>query len=377
MTLQGIDFLPPQVTLENALDLYKSVAEINSLIGALNTQINHSLVSTQMIQLLTLSESVQSTRIEGTQVTFLDIIEETPNEQKSTEVTEVLNYKDALDYGVMQIKNGNPITTRLIHELHKILMGRNTRGTTVSSGEFRKIQNFIGPSSNIKDAVYIPVPAHEIDDYMTNWEHYINRVKHPSFNQVLKEGYTLLDEQSDPLIKTAIMHAQFESIHPYLDGNGRLGRILIVLNMMAESAVNAPIFFVSEELERERLRYYNLLNSVRGSHADWYKWIHFYLRACQRMILNLQTKLENIETLAKEGLKKINQADGSKIMDVWFYTFTTPNVTVKYAAKSLNMSENTARMHLNTLVELGMIDVDHARKRNKVYVNYDLLQILR
>ncbi|EHA6116218.1 Fic family protein [Staphylococcus pseudintermedius] len=377
MTLQGIDFLPPQVTLENALDLYKSVAEINSLIGALNTQINHSLVSTQMIQLLTLSESVQSTRIEGTQVTFLDIIEETPNEQKSTEVTEVLNYKDALDYGVMQIKNGNPITTRLIHELHKILMGRNTRGTTVSSGEFRKIQNFIGPSSNIKDAVYIPVPAHEIDDYMTNWEHYINRVKHPSFNQVLKEGYTLLDEQSDPLIKTAIMHAQFESIHPYLDGNGRLGRILIVLNMMADSAVNAPIFFVSEELERERLRYYNLLNSVRGSHADWYKWIHFYLRACQRMILNLQTKLENIETLAKEGLKKINQAAGSKIMDVWFYTFTTPNVTVKYAAKSLNMSENTARMHLNTLVELGMIDVDHARKRNKVYVNYDLLQILR
>ncbi|MDU9314068.1 Fic family protein [Staphylococcus pseudintermedius] len=377
MTLQGIDFLPPQVTLENALDLYKSVAEINSLIGALNTQINHSLVSTQMIQLLTLSESVQSTRIEGTQVTFLDIIEETPNEQKSTEVTEVLNYKDALDYGVMQIKNGNPITTRLIHELHKILMGRNTRGTTVSSGEFRKIQNFIGPSSNIKDAVYIPVPAHEIDDYMTNWEHYINRVKHPSFNQVLKEGYTLLDEQSDPLIKTAIMHAQFESIHPYLDGNGRLSRILIVLNMMAESAVNAPIFFVSEELERERLRYYNLLNSVRGSHADWYKWIHFYLRACQRMILNLQTKLENIETLAKEGLKKINQAAGSKIMDVWFYTFTTPNVTVKYAAKSLNMSENTARMHLNTLVELGMIDVDHARKRNKVYVNYDLLQILR
>ncbi|EJM2462489.1 Fic family protein [Staphylococcus pseudintermedius] len=377
MTLQGIDFLPTQVTLENALDLYKSVAEINSLIGALNTQINHSLVSTQMIQLLTLSESVQSTRIEGTQVTFLDIIEETPNEQKSTEVTEVLNYKDALDYGVMQIKNGNPITTRLIHELHKILMGRNTRGTTVSSGEFRKIQNFIGPSSNIKDAVYIPVPAHEIDDYMTNWEHYINRVKHPSFNQVLKEGHTLLDEQSDPLIKTAIMHAQFESIHPYLDGNGRLGRILIVLNMMAESAVNAPIFFVSEELERERLRYYNLLNSVRGSHADWYKWIHFYLRACQRMILNLQTKLENIETLAKEGLKKINQAAGSKIMDVWFYTFTTPNVTVKYAAKSLNMSENTARMHLNTLVELGMIDVDHARKRNKVYVNYDLLQILR
>lgn len=377
MTLKGVQCLPPEVSLEDALKLYKSVAEINSLIGSLNTQIKSSVVSTQMIQLLTLTESVQSTRIEGTQVTFLDLIEETSKETKSTEVTEVLNYRDALRYGVDNINQGQPITTRLIHELHKILMGRDTRGTTISSGEFRKIQNFLGPSNNIKDAVYIPIPANEIDAYMTNWEHYINSSKHSSFNSNVSPGNTLLDEISDPLIKTAIMHAQFESIHPYLDGNGRMGRILIILNMMAESAVNSPIFFVSEELERERLRYYNLLNSVRGENPDWYKWIHFFLEACRRMTVNLKSKFEQVDQLAHDGIQKINSTSGSMINNVWLYTFTRPNITVSQTALDLNISENTARTHLNKLVSLEMIDTDSSRTRNKVYVNYDLLHILR
>lgn len=377
MTLKGIQCLPPEVSLEDALKLYKSVAEINSLIGSLNTQIKSSVVSTQMIQLLTLTESVQSTRIEGTQVTFLDLIEETSKETKSTEVTEVLNYRDALRYGVDNINQGQPITTRLIHELHKILMGRDTRGTTISSGEFRKIQNFLGPSNNIKDAVYIPIPANEIDAYMTNWEHYINSSNHSSFNSNVSPGNTLLDEISDPLIKTAIMHAQFESIHPYLDGNGRMGRILIILNMMAESAVNSPIFFVSEELERERLRYYNLLNSVRGENPDWYKWIHFFLEACRRMTVNLKSKFEQVDQLAHDGIQKINSTSGSMINNVWLYTFTRPNITVSQTALDLNISENTARTHLNKLVSLEMIDTDSSRTRNKVYVNYDLLHILR
>lgn len=377
MTLKGIQCLPPEVSLEDALKLYKSVAEINSLIGSLNTQIKSSVVSTQMIQLLTLTESVQSTRIEGTQVTFLDLIEETSKETKSTEVTEVLNYRDALRYGVDNINQGQPITTRLIHELHKILMGRDTRGTTISSGEFRKIQNFLGPSNNIKDAVYIPIPANEIDAYMTNWEHYINSSKHSSFNSNVSPGNTLLDEISDPLIKTAIMHAQFESIHPYLDGNGRMGRILIILNMLAESAVNSPIFFVSEELERERLRYYNLLNSVRGENPDWYKWIHFFLEACRRMTVNLKSKFEQVDQLAHDGIQKINSTSGSMINNVWLYTFTRPNITVSQTALDLNISENTARTHLNKLVSLEMIDTDSSRTRNKVYVNYDLLHILR
>lgn len=377
MALKGVKLLPPETSLENALALYKSVAEINSLIGSLNVQIKSSLVSTQMIQLLSLTESVQSTRIEGTQVTFLDIIEETTHEQKSTEVTEVLNYKDALDYGVQQIKSGKPITTRLLHELHKILMGRNTRGTTVSSGEFRKIQNFIGPTNSIEDAIYIPIPSNEIDEYMTNWEYYINSESHNSFKMNPQKGFTLLDENSDPLIKTAIMHAQFESIHPYLDGNGRLGRILIVLNMMAESAVDSPIFFVSEELEIEKLRYYNLLNSVRGDKPDWYKWITFYLQACKRMTIQLQSKFKNVDNLAKEGLSKIKVHTGSTINDVWLYTFTRPNITVKNAMKELDLSENTIRTHLNKLVDLNLLDVDQSKKRNKVYINYDLLRILR
>jgi len=187
----------------------------------------------------------------------------------------------------------------------------------------------------------------------------------------------LLDETSDPLIKTAIMHAQFESIHPYLDGNGRMGRILIILNMMAESAVTSPIFFVSGELERERLRYYNLLNSVRGENPDWYKWIHFFLEACRRMTINVKDKFEKVDLLAREGIQNLNSTSGSMINNVWLYTFNRPNITVSQAAIDLNISENTTRTHLNKLVSLEMIDTDSSRTRNKVYVNYDLLQILR
>lgn len=200
---------------------------------------------------------------------------------------------------------------------------------------------------------------------------------HSSFNDDISAGNTLLDETSDPLIKTAIMHAQFESIHPYLDGNGRMGRILIMLNMMAESAVTSPIFFVSGELERERLRYYNLLNSVRGENPDWYKWIHFFLEACRRMTINLKDKFEKVDLLAREGIQNLNSTSGSMINNVWLYTFNRPNITVSQAAIDLNISENTTRTHLNKLVSLEMIDTDSSRTRNKVYVNYDLLQILR
>ncbi|WP_462422110.1 Fic family protein [Salinicoccus sp. Marseille-QA3877] len=187
----------------------------------------------------------------------------------------------------------------------------------------------------------------------------------------------MLDETSDPLIKTAIMHAQFESIHLYLDGKGRMGRILIMLNMMAESAVTSPIFFVSGELERERLRYYNLLNSIRGENPDWYKWIHFFLEACRRMTINLKDKFEKVDLLAREGIQNLNSTSGSMINNIWLYTFNRPNITVSQAAIDLNISENTTRTHLNKLVSLEMIDTDSSRTRNKVYVNYDLLQILR
>lgn len=374
--IRGIDLLPPKVTLQQALELYKKIAQIKSSIGKLNSELEHSIVNAQLIQMLTLNESVQSTRIEGTQVTFADMIEDATKKNKSTEVIEVENYQKALSTGISLIQNGMPISSRLIKQLHTILMGNKTRGTSSSAGEFRSVQNFIGPTNKIEDAVYIPIGAHEIANYMSNLEYYINGEKHYSFNKVeLLKDECLLDESSDPLIKTAILHAQFESIHPFLDGNGRMGRILIVLSTMKDGLINQPVFFVSEELEKERIRYYNYLNGVRGKNADWFSWIDFFLDASQRMTDNMLRKLEATTILANVGIDKINSSNAT-INRIWFSTFNKPYVTVSEVAEQLNISVTTARNGLNRLVALKLIDVDHAKRKNKVYVNYDLLRVL-
>jgi Fic family protein len=374
--IRGIDLLPPKVTLQQALELYKKIAQIKSSIGKLNAELEHSIVNAQLIQMLTLNESVQSTRIEGTQVTFADMIEDATKKNKSTEVIEVENYQKALSTGISLIQNGMPISSRLIKQLHTILMGNKTRGTTSSAGEFRSVQNFIGPTNKIEDAVYIPIGAHEIANYMSNLEYYINGEKHYSFNKVeLLKDECLLDESSDPLIKTAILHAQFESIHPFLDGNGRMGRILIVLSTMKDGLINQPVFFVSEELEKERIRYYNYLNGVRGKNADWFSWIDFFLDASQRMTDNMLRKLEATTILANVGIDKINSSNAT-LNRIWFSTFNKPYVTVSEVAEQLNISVTTARNGLNRLVALKLIDVDQAKRKNKVYVNYDLLRVL-
>ncbi|HIY58460.1 MAG TPA: Fic family protein [Candidatus Tetragenococcus pullicola] len=374
VAVKGLDLLPPIVTTKEALNLYKKVSAIKSITGRLNSELDHSIINAQLIQMLTLKESVQSTRIEGTQVTFADIIDEATKKNKSSDVIEVENYMKALSEGIEFIHNGNPISSRLIKALHKTLMGKNTRGTSAGAGVFRKVQDFLGPNNKIEDATYILIGANEIGNYMTNLEYFINSTDHVSFEKNISDDQIVLDETSDVLIKTAIMHAQFESIHPFLDGNGRLGRILIVLTTMQDGLFNKPVFFVSEELEKERLRYYNLLNGIRGSHPDWYHWIDFFLDACHRMATNMLEKLDKINQLASDGLMKIDS--NSKINQVWLATFMKPFITVKEVSDHLNISVATTRNALNKLVTLHLVDVDQSKTKNKVYVNYDLLRLL-
>lgn len=376
MAIEGIELLPPKVSTKEALDLYKKVADIKSAIGRLNAELNHSIIDKNIIQIFSLQESVQSTRIEGTQVTFADMIEQATNEKKSKEVIEVLNYRKALRRGIELLKAGNPISSKMIRELHSILMSGETRGTTSASGEFRKVQNFIGPDKKIENATYIPISAEKISDYMTNLEYYINGEVHSSFPTFDEyEEYEVFDQNVDTLIKTAIIHAQFESIHPFLDGNGRLGRILIILCFMMDDLINEPVFFISEELEKERLRYYNRLNGVRGDNPDWYSWIDFFLSASQRMANSLLKKLENIEDLAKTGLSIINEKNAT-INNIWLYTFSNPYCTAKDVADDLQITSQTARRHLNVLAEKKLLEMDQSKKRNRLYVNYDLMSIL-
>ncbi|WGN88974.1 Fic family protein [Ligilactobacillus faecis] len=269
----------------------------------------------QLVQALALNESVQSTRIEGTQVTFADMIDDVAKRNKRSEVLEVTNYQKALELGIDLIQANNPITSRMIRRLHSELMSNNARGTTSSAGEFRKVPNFIGPTNKIEDAVYIPIDANLIPEYITNLEYYINGESHRTLKRSISSNETLLDSTTNPLLKIGIIHAQFESIHPFLDGNGRMGRILIVLAAMLFGVTDYPIFFVSEQLEKQRIRYYNALNGVRGADPDWYTWLDFFISAVDLMTDELLSKLKRIDDLARKGMQLIG--DKSTIKRIW------------------------------------------------------------
>lgn len=375
MVKKGISKLPISVSKTEALEILEVLSRVNHKIGRLEEKFKHSIVNEAFIQMLLLSESVESTRIEGTQVTFTDMVEEQSNTHLRWEIIEVNNYRNALREGYERIRNGYPVSSRLIKDLHEVLM-EDGRGSTQSSGQYRKVQNFIGPTNKIEDATYIPVAANQINVYMENLEYFIN--KHPykerlSIEHLSSDDY-IFDEDANPLIKTAIIHAQFESIHPFLDGNGRLGRILIVLYLMQSKIISQPIFFVSEELEKERARYYDMLNGARGESPNWGDWILFFLNACDRMASRINDKLTEADTLAKKGLQKCKLDSERK---VWLYTFSDPFTTAKNVSARLGISPNTARNALKTLADRKLLFSDTEIKRNKKYRNYDLMRILR
>lgn len=259
---------------------------------------------------------------------------------------------------------GYPITERLIRDMHSILM-QDARGSTSASGDYRKIQNFIGPSKQIKDASYIPPEPHLMGEYMSNLERYING--HP---------YQQIEENTlHSLIKAAIIHAQFESIHPFLDGNGRLGRILIVLYLLQEKLIETPFFFLSEELEREKFKYYAMLNGVRAidrKEPDWKSWILFFLDATIRMAQQQYTKLDKAEQLYHDGMTKLDQPSTKK---VWEALFSQPIANVQQIHESTNLAPVTIRKSLATLVKLNMIFGDD-RKRDRRFYQYDLIRIM-
>ena len=372
---RGVKKLPVKIKNEDYIEILKLSNNISMKLGKLDSALKSSVISKNLIQLVAYNESVQSTKIEGTQVTFHEILEVRDNKKVNAQQQEVLNYKLAIDYGCDEIiKNKRPITTSLIKELHSILMD-NARGTKANKGNFRKIQNFIGKDKNIENAVYIPVSANEIDEYMTNLEYFINGENHISLNtEICDDGYSFINYDDIPLLKMAICHAQFESIHPFLDGNGRLGRILIVLMALYYGIVSEPLFFVSEELDKEKIKYYNLLNSTRGNNPQWYGWIEFFLQASDKMIDGLLEKIDKADELFN-NLQSLCITDSQK--RVLFSTFLDPITTVKELSSLTKLHQTTVSKALEFLTNKRIIEKDFSKKRNVNYYNYEVIKIIK
>lgn len=303
-------------------------------------------------------EALLSSQIEGIESTLDEVIRfeegEEPSEGKRLHDTaEVVNYVRALKFGIRRLAE-LPLCLRLIREIHAELM-RGVRGDGKAAGEFRATQNWIGPQgASLASATYVPPPVPEMNEALGNLEKYLHeRQEHPE-----RAHYPVA-------IECALVHAQFETIHPFLDGNGRLGRLLIALLLHERRVLSQPLLYLSLYLKGNRLEYYDRLTAVRKQ-GDWEGWTKFFLKGVE------QTGLEAAETAKKviafrDNALRTASALGSTELKLIEFLFGHPLTDVQTARKNLGVSYNTAAAAIGRLERANLMRETTGRLRNRVF----------
>ena len=299
-------------------------------------------------------EAVLSSRIEGTYTTMqeLFLFEAGGADEEVGDVREVWNYVHALDHGLKSLER-LPICNRLIKEIHGKLM-TGVRGGDKTPGEFRDRQNYIGarPSTKIQDATYIPPPVKDMRRCMNDLENFIN-------------GHC----QLPPLVREALIHYQFEAIHPFHDGNGRIGRLLFSLGLCAENIVQYPLLYLSEYIEKRKSEYYDLLFGISAESA-WLPWIEFFLRAIIEQSRDAKSRAYQLHDLMQEYRNRLVQmrapASTLKVLERLFYI---PAISSVQATRTIGGQSKTGLAAIRRLEEAGiLIEVPTNRQRNKLYL---------
>ena len=333
-------------------EVNKLLAEANRLIGELNAFSQIIPDVDFFISMHILKEATTSSKIEGTKTNMEEALfrQEDINPEKRDDWAEVQNYINAINYSIKELEK-LPISNRLIKNTHKVLLS-GVRGKHKIPGEFRTSQNWIG--ATLKDATFVPPHHTEIAELMIDLELFIHE-----------------DEFHIPhLIKIAIIHYQFETIHPFLDGNGRLGRLLITLYLVSHNILTKPSLYLSDFFERNKGHYYDSLMNVRRN-SDLVQWIKFFLVGVIETskssiqvfkdILSLKERIE-LEKLPKLGSKIEN---GQKMIK---QLYQKPITDAKSVASFLEISQSTANRFINNLVELGVLEELTGYKRNRKFI---------
>jgi Fic family protein len=306
-----------------------------------------------------LREAIASTRIEGTRASMADVYEVaaaggTPN----PDVEEVLGYVDAMRWGIDQLDK-LPLSTRLLCEMHLRLMA-GVRGRERSPGELRTTQNWIGaPGSTIDTARFVPPPAEELPQLLADWERFANE-----------------DAGMPLLVQNAVLHAQFETLHPFLDGNGRLGRLLLVYFLIARGRLAAPLLYLSSFLERDRPRYYDALLAV-SERGDVVPWVDLFLAAVQSEASDAVTRAERIVDL-RERYRTVAASIGStNALALVDLICENPLVTTRLVEKRLAVSRPTSLRLLRQLERRGVLgEIEPGARGQRRYVSPELLAAL-
>jgi Fic family protein len=309
-------------------------------------------------------EAVTSSQIEGTQATLIDLFEyeaEQANRLAGDDVQEVCNYLDAIKYTRGQIKGarGLPLSIRLLNEAHRRLI-RGVLGADQQPGEIRRSQNWIG-GTRPGNAVFVPAPPEELTALMADLEKYLHS----------KNGLP-------PLIRIGLAHVQFETIHPYLDGNGRIGRLLITLLLEHWKLLSAPLLYLSLFFKRHRAEYYRLLGEVRRS-GDWEAWIAFFLEGVATIADEAVIAAREVFALVSKDRHRLIAAPGASVMAIRLMDQLPmhPVVTIPTVVKLLKTTKPTAGKAVQLLEDLGVLTETSGKQRDRTFAYASYLEKLR
>lgn len=300
-------------------------------------------------------EAVTSSQIEGTQATLIDLLTfEAENNQKNSndaDIEEVCNYLEAIKYarGQLKDKKGLPLSLRLLNETHRQLM-RGVRGGTKQPGIIRQSQNWIG-GTRPGLAHFVPPPPQELPRLISDFEKYIHA-----------------DDSLPQLIRTGLLHVQFETIHPYLDGNGRIGRLLITLLLEHWNLIDQPLLYLSLYFKRNREQYYKHLGQVR-TQGDWEAWIEFFLRGVCEISEEAVLLISHLLQIVQEDRAKVLAYPTASIYALRLFELlpTHPVVTMPKVVKLLNTSKPTALKAIKVLETLKILKEKTGRKRDRIF----------
>lgn len=352
--------LPPNPPISLNGDIIDLLVSANKRLGMLEG-ISSRIPNVKLfISMYVRKEALLSSQIEGTQATLEDVLDPMLDANTNRDVADVINYIKATEYAINRLKD-LPICNRLVREIHAVLM-EGVRGQEKSPGEFRYSQNWIGgQGSTLKDARYIPPTTEDMTEAMSDLEKYINS-----------------DDGLDILIRAALIHYQFETIHPFLDGNGRVGRLLITLLLINKGVISTPVLYISYFLKKNRIEYYDRLTEVRRC-GNYEQWIKFFLQALNESAEDAILTIDQLTALHNKNLEltmKLGRVAKNSVR-VFEYLETNPIIDIQKTSKALGMSFNTVSGIVNHLTDIEILVQETNASRNRTFAYKAYLSILR
>jgi len=352
--------LPPVPAIEIDSEMLSLITGAHEKTAVLNSVSDRVPNKDLFILMYVRKEAILSSQIEGTQCTLDDLLNPEADEFVNADISDVVNYVKAINFSTLRLAE-LPLCNRLIRETHAVLM-KSVRGCDKTPGEFRVSQNWIGGAgSTLKNARYIPPNPSDMKECMSDFEKFMNK-----------------EDDMDIFVKAALLHYQFETIHPFLDGNGRIGRLLITLFLMQNQAISSPLLYLSYYLKSNRIEYYDRMAEIRKS-GNYEQWIKFFLRGVSETASDATETIDLLTELHRKNEKILaeTQYSSKKLPEFLRYLEQNPIIETKKTAAALNYSYNTVANYISLFCEKGILKQTSKSGKSRIYSYEDYLGILR